>query len=105
MMPRPPISTLTDTIVPYATLFRSVGQVEVGVPYRHGGRVGVAGARDRPGAELLGGSEGRVGAFDVPHARLRVRREPRSGLECRALRLEPDPHAGPGDMEIGRAHL
>src|SRR3546814_3190861 len=44
MIRRPPRSTRTDTLFPYTTLFRSIGQFN---------EVSVIRRRDRPGAEVL----------------------------------------------------
>src|SRR3546814_21006487 len=55
MIRRPPRSTRTDTLFPYTTLFRSVGQEVTGI---EAGQVGVAvpAQRRRP-AQLAGGVE------------------------------------------------
>src|SRR3546814_7558779 len=67
MIRPPPISTLTDTLFPYTTLFRSVSVEIIQQPTRHtqplGKVVEVLGEIDDPGMEI----EIAVRKFDVPY--------------------------------------
>src|SRR3546814_868832 len=92
MIRRPPISTRTDTLLPYTTLFRSVGRLVVPAP-RPGAVFGqaaavllAAGRQLRAGAQLDGGVPAAVVAGGAGHAVADLRpRAPAVGPTRRAV--------------------
>src|SRR3546814_3625029 len=83
MIRRPPRSTLTDTLVPYTTLFRSV---------EHGARVG-SGAQREAGAGRIGGGDGGRGLVDPRGVDGHIDPQDPVGagrLECPQIALEHD---------------
>src|SRR3546814_16441580 len=108
MIRRPPVSTRTDTLFPYTTLFRSRGDRGGADPVTHRRAAGFANAGDGAGARCRArrlrarhvvGPQ-RPGAPDAAQRR-RLLASPARRADDRA----PDLLPARRDAEIGRAHV
>src|SRR3546814_7678048 len=93
MIRRPPISTRTDTLFPYTTLFRSHGRIRVAAPRAGDRSLPAGGAGDRPRRRAAGGGGN-------ARRRLRLHRE---ALRHRAPRERRRPRAGEAPPGAGGA--